>query len=118
MCIRDSDGTPQKEGPHIYPEMAAAGLWTTASDLARFAIGMQKMLRGDAGPLSPAAAHDMITPRKERYGLGLAVEEKGGGKYFTHGGADEGFQALLYAHATKGYGAVLMTNSDAGFQVM
>ena len=65
--------------------MAAAGLWTTASDLARFAIGMQKMLRGDAGPLSPAAARDMITPRKERYGLGLVVEAKGGGTYFTHG---------------------------------
>ena len=113
-----SNGKPIPGLRNTYPEMAAAGLWTTASDLARFAIGMQKMLRGDAGPLSPAAARDMITPRKERYGLGLVVEEKGGGRYFTHGGADEGFQALLYAHATKGYGAVLMTNSDAGFQVM
>ena len=113
-----SNGKPIPGLRNTYPEMAAAGLWTTASDLARFAIGMQKMLRGDAGPLSPAAARDMITPRKERYGLGLAVEEKGGGTYFTHGGSDEGFQALLYAHAAKGYGAVLMTNSDAGFQVM
>ena len=103
---------------NTYPEMAAAGLWTTASDLARFAIGMQRMIRGDAGPLSPAAARDMITARRQGYGLGLGVEEKGGGTYFTHGGADEGFQALLYAHATKGYGAALMTNSDAGFRVM
>jgi CubicO group peptidase (beta-lactamase class C family) len=113
-----ADGKPVPGLRNTYPEMAAAGLWTTTSDLARFAIGMQRMLRGEAGPLSPEAARDMVTPRKERYGLGLAMEEKGGGTYFSHGGADEGFQALLYAHETKGYGAVLMTNSDAGFQVM
>jgi CubicO group peptidase (beta-lactamase class C family) len=113
-----ADGKPIPGLRNTYPEMAAAGLWTTASDLARFAIGMQKMLRGDPGPLSAAAARDMISPRREGYGLGLVVEEKGGGVYFTHGGSDEGFQALLYAHATKGYGAALMTNSDAGFRIM
>jgi len=31
---------PVAGGWHVYPEMAAAGLWTTASDLARFAIGI------------------------------------------------------------------------------
>ncbi|HEX4441798.1 MAG TPA: serine hydrolase [Thermoanaerobaculia bacterium] len=113
-----ADGKPIPGLRNTYPEMAAAGLWTTASDLARFGIGMQRMLRGEAGPLSPEAARDMVTPRGEGYGLGLAVEEKGGGKYFTHGGSDEGFQSLLYAHESKGYGAVLMTNSDAGFQLM
>jgi CubicO group peptidase (beta-lactamase class C family) len=113
-----ADGSPIPGKRNVYPEMAAAGLWTTPSDLARFAIGIQKMLRGDKGPLSPAMAKNMVTPRKEGYGLGLAVEEKGGGTYFTHGGSDEGFQALLYAHATKGYGAILMTNSDAGFRIM
>jgi CubicO group peptidase (beta-lactamase class C family) len=113
-----ADGKPIPGLRNTYPEMAAAGLWTTASDLARFAIGMQKMLRGEPGPLSQSAARDMVTPRKGRYGLGLVVEEKGGGRYFTHGGSDEGFQSLLYAHETKGYGAVLLTNSDAGFELM
>ena len=56
-----SNGKPIPGLRNTYPEMAAAGLWTTASDLARFAIGMQKMLRGDAGPLSPATARDMIS---------------------------------------------------------
>lgn len=113
-----SNGSEVPGKRHVYPEMAAAGLWTTASDLARFAIGMQKMLRGEKGPLTKAMAENMVTPRKDDYALGFGIEEKGGGKYFTHGGADEGFQALLYAHETKGYGAVLMTNSDSGFRLM
>jgi CubicO group peptidase (beta-lactamase class C family) len=112
------DGSEVPGKRHVYPEMAAAGLWTTPSDLARFAIAIQKCVRGKRCPLSQAMIEDMLTPRKEGYGLGLTIERRGGAEYFTHGGADEGFQALLYAHKTKGYGAVIMTNSDAGFRVM
>ena len=111
-------GKPVEGKRHVYPEMAAAGLWTTPSDLARFEIAMQKMLRGEKGPLSPAMARNMVTPRKGDYGLGFVIEDKGGSTYFSHDGADEGFQALLYASADKGYGAVLMANSDAGLRVM
>ncbi|MFY9551417.1 MAG: serine hydrolase [Thermoanaerobaculia bacterium] len=112
------NGSPVEGKRHVYPEMAAAGLWTTPSDLARFAIAVQKMVRGEKGPLSKTMARNMITPRKSGYGLGLQIEEKGGTQYFTHGGSDEGFQALLYASVEKGYGAVLMTNSDSGFRIM
>jgi CubicO group peptidase (beta-lactamase class C family) len=111
-------GKPVEGKRHVYPEMAAAGLWTTPSDLARFAIAVQKMLRGEKGPLSKTMAQNMVRPRKDGYGLGFAIEDKGGTTYFTHGGADEGFQALLYASVDRGYGAALMTNSDAGFRVM
>lgn len=111
-------GKPVEGKRHVYPEMAAAGLWTTPSDLARFAIAVQKMLRGEKGPLSKTMARNMVRPRKDGYGLGFAIEDKGGTTYFTHGGADEGFQALLYASVDRGYGAALMTNSDAGFRVM
>jgi CubicO group peptidase (beta-lactamase class C family) len=37
---------------HVYPEMAAAGLWTTASDLARYALGVQRAYAADGGILS------------------------------------------------------------------
>jgi CubicO group peptidase (beta-lactamase class C family) len=113
-----ADGKPVAGKRHVYPEMAAAGLWTTPSDLARFAIGLQKMLAGGKGPLTQSMAQNMITPRKDGYALGFGVEGEGRAQYFRHGGADEGFQALLVASTNRGYGAVVMTNSDAGFHLM
>ncbi len=111
-------GKPVEGKRHVYPEMAAAGLWTTPSDLARFAIGMQKMLAGGKGPLSKTMAQNMVTPRKEGYALGLGIRDAGETKYFEHGGADEGFQAQLTASENRGYGAVVMTNSDSGYLLM
>ncbi len=113
-----ADGEPVPGKRHVYPEMAAAGLWTTPSDLARFAIGLQKMLAGGKGPLTKAMAENMVRPRKDGYALGLGVEGEGRAVYFTHSGADEGFQALLYASSNRGYGAALMTNSDTGIPLM
>jgi hypothetical protein len=109
---RDGSAVPGKR--HVYPEMAAAGLWTTAGDLARFAIAIQKSLRGDEGSLlSRPTAERMVTPFIGDFGLGFAVQTLGGERYFSHGGADEGFQAYLVAHR-GGWGAVVMANSDNG----
>lgn len=111
-------GAPVEGKRHVYPEMAAAGLWTTPSDLARFAVGVQKMLAGGKGPLSKATIENMLTPRLDDYALGFAIRDDGDVKYFSHGGADEGFQAQLTASEKRGYGAVLMTNSDRGYLLM
>jgi len=108
------DGSPVAGKRHVYPEMAAAGLWTTAGDLARFAIAIQESLRGDEGSLlSRPTAERMVTPFIAQYGLGFGVEIHGRESYFGHGGADEGFQAYLVAHR-GGWGAAVMTNSDNG----
>ncbi len=108
------DGAPVAGKRHVYPEMAAAGLWTTAGDLARFAIAIQKSLRGDEGGLlARETAERMVTPLIGDYGLGFGVEKHGGEAYFGHGGADEGFQAYLTAHR-GGWGAAVMANSDNG----
>ncbi len=109
---RDGSAVPGKR--HVYPEMAAAGLWTTAGDLARFAIAIQRSLRGDEGSLlSPPTAERMVTPFIGEFGLGFSVETHRGERYFSHGGADEGFQAYLVAHR-GGWGAAVMANSDNG----
>src|SRR5664279_3904965 len=71
---QDGKEVPGKR--HVYPEMAAAGLWTTPSDLARFGIGLQNILRGKPGPISKAMAERMTTGVRDGYGLGLAVSEK------------------------------------------
>jgi CubicO group peptidase (beta-lactamase class C family) len=109
------DGSPVPGKRHTYPEMQAAGLWTTASDLARFAIAMQNSLRGaPGGVLSPETAQEMVTPVMESAGLGFFIDDEDGAIYFQHGGADEGFQAMLIASRDGGYGVAVMANSDNG----
>jgi len=98
---------------HIYPEMAAAGLWTTASDLARFAIALQESLAGRAHPvISPAMTQVMLTPQKQDDGLGVFLAGKEKGLRFWHNGRDEGFDALMTAYVHSGQGAVVMINKN------
>ncbi len=105
---------------HVYPEQAAAGLWTTPTDLARFAIAVQKSNRGDSGSILPRPlAREMLTPTGVGdFAVGLSVEKRGQGWYFTHSGGNWGFSCDLVAHFIKGYGVVVMTNSDGGGAVI
>ena len=101
---------------HVYPEQAAAGLWTTPSDLARFAIELQRAVAGQSNRvLSQAVARNMIQPvGVGPFAVGFSIGKTGEGWYFSHGGSNRGFQCDLIAHVAKGYGAVVMTNSDNG----
>jgi CubicO group peptidase (beta-lactamase class C family) len=112
-----SDGKPVGGGPHIYPEMAAAGLWTTPSDLARYALGVRAALAGKSKVITAVTARAMLTPVVGDHGMGPVV---GGGtarKYFTHGGSNAGYRCLLVAYE-DGEGAIVMTNSDSGGELM
>jgi len=101
---------------HIYPEQAAAGLWTTATDLARFLIEVQTAVRGPAGKvLNQASAREMVTPvGVGPYAVGLSVQKRGEGWYISHSGSNWGFRADMIAHVRKGYGVVVLTNGDGG----
>jgi CubicO group peptidase (beta-lactamase class C family) len=106
-------GTPIPGKRHTYPEMAAAGLWTTPTDLAAFAIEIQKGALGRSNKvLSRATAEKMLTPVLQNYGLGLGIDPAGG--YFQHDGSNAGFTCFLYAGQRSGKGVVVMTNSDVG----
>jgi CubicO group peptidase (beta-lactamase class C family) len=99
---------------HIYPEMAPAGLWTTPTDLANFAIEVQLSLAGKSNKvLSKEMAEKMVTPFiEDSVGMGFFLEKHGQALYFGHGGSNEGFKSRLLVHKDKGYGAVVMVNSD------
>ena len=97
---------------HTYPEMAAAGLWTTSEDLAQFAIELQLALLGDSDLLDRATAEKLVEPVTATYGRGFALSRRDRAPYFGHNGWDEGFCASLTAHRTAGYGAVVMINSN------
>jgi CubicO group peptidase (beta-lactamase class C family) len=102
---------------HIYPEMAAAGLWTTPADLARFAIEIQLARAGRSERLfSKTIVDQMLTPQvDEHIGIGFFLDGKDSTLRFSHSGGNEGFRCLLLAYAERGQGAVVMTNSDDGW---
>jgi CubicO group peptidase (beta-lactamase class C family) len=111
-----SNGQPTPGGRHVYPEMSAAGLWTTPSDLAHFAIELQNALAGNSSVLSAATAKEMLTPIKGDWGLGIGVGGGAAHPYFQHGGANDGFQCDMVAY-NSGDGVAIMTNSDNGGQL-
>jgi len=111
-----ANGDPVKGGAHTYPEMAAAGLWTTPSDLAKMAIEVQAEFAGKSGKiLSQAMTKQMLSVQKDPSGLGFFVQEESGGPRFGHEGDDEGFVADLVAYtAGSGQGVAIMTNANRG----
>jgi CubicO group peptidase (beta-lactamase class C family) len=116
----DREGRAMDAKWHVYPEQAAAGLWTTPTDLALFAIEVQQSVRGESERvLDRGWAREMITPvGVGPYAVGLGIEKRGEGWYFGHGGSNWGFRASLLAHIAKGYGFAIMTNGDRGSELI
>ena len=100
---------------HTYPEMSAAGLWTTPTDLANFAIAIQNGKAGKSQTvLSQAMISQMLTRQIDDWGLGLNLEGKGRTAHFSHGGANDGYRCFMVGYDETGQGAVVMTNGDNG----
>jgi hypothetical protein len=114
---------------HVYPEMAAAGLWTTPTDLAKLAIELALSTQGRANHvLSKGMAREMLSPQfprvgeptwgdkrnPDRMGLGFFLGDSTRPARFGHIGDDEGFAAVLIMFGDTGQGAVIMVNSEVG----
>ena len=98
---------------HVYPEMAAAGLWTTPTDLAKFAIEIQQSLAGKSNKvLSQKMTQQLLTVQIASSGLGFGLSGDGPTRTFGHNGRDEGFDAQLLAYAEQGEGVVIMINAN------
>jgi CubicO group peptidase (beta-lactamase class C family) len=112
---------------HVYPEAAAAGLWTTPADLARFALALQSVAAGRPSPLHGAAARLMLVPnaklpgrgewmlfplfgfrRPDTYGLGLFLT---GDEWFCHVGGAQAFVSMLTGSTLGGVGAMVAANA-------
>lgn len=108
------DGTPVPGGWHTYPEMAAAGLWTTPTDLAKFVIPLQRAYCCDTTTIlrSDRARQMMSYQRNDFMGLGVQLRGNNARLEFSHDGRDEGFDAYMMATALTGQGVVIMFNAN------
>jgi CubicO group peptidase (beta-lactamase class C family) len=114
----NGDGTAVPGGPHTYPEMAAAGLWTTPSDLCRYIIEVQNSLNGKANHvLSQSMTQQMLTPGKGNWGLGVELGGSSAEPWFSHGGVNEGYESLFVGYDRNGDGAAVMTNGQGGIRL-
>lgn len=119
------DGSEVEGEWHNYPEQAAAGLWTTPSDLLALSRHLLSVLDGTdtEGVVGRETLDIMLTPHRgdeegfERYGLGFGVEGEGPARTFGHGGSNEGFRAQWVVFREGGQGAVVMTNGAGGGQL-
>ena len=82
-ATRAHDYRGRSMGPkwHVYPELAAAGLWTTPTDLAKFAIQVQKSLHGEANHvLSQTSISEMLNlVGVGDYAVGFMMAKQGQG---------------------------------------
>lgn len=100
---------------HVYPESAAASLWSTPSDLARLVLEVQQAEAGaSAKVLSRSMASTLLKRGLGEYGLGFFVEDLGDRTSFGHSGGTQGFRSQLYGYTRTGQGVVVMTNSGSG----
>lgn len=113
-----ADGSPVPGKWHLYPEMGAAALWTTPTDLAKFAIETALAASGKSGKLlSAATTRERLTaqPGTDHIaGLGFFLTPDAPGQ-FGHVGANVGFRAYFVMNAKSGKGVVIMANSDNGW---
>jgi len=114
----DGLGNPVPGGPHTYPELAAAGLWSTPGDLLRYAVAVRDSALGEKGAvLEQQLATAMLTPGKGGWGLGFEVHPTPADRAFAHGGSNEGYENFLIAYTGSGDGVAVMTNGAQGAEL-
>lgn len=116
----DREGKPVEGGWRIYPELAAAGLWTTSSDIAKFSVAILKALNTpNNGFILQDTARAIIQKQPHtQFGLGFETYQFGEVTGVGHGGTNEGYRCGFILLPDKQAGIVIMTNSDNGDQLI
>jgi CubicO group peptidase (beta-lactamase class C family) len=111
-----ADGSEVPGGYHLFPEHAAAGLWSTPTDLANLLILVGRAWRGESQLfLAPQTVREMLTAQNGGpYGLGAAIGKADGVLTVMKRGQNAGFQSYLILLPAEGKGMVVMTNGDNG----
>lgn len=116
--VHDESGAVIRTGLPITPQVSASGMWSTPSDLATFAIAIQRSLAGETvGPITPIIARAMtdVFSLEHVGGMGMPFFRGfgfGNTDWFRHDGSNTGVNSDLMASMTGGYGIVLLGNGD------
>ena len=106
-------------GYSVAPELAAAGLWTTPSDLARYIVAVQQWNRGSRrGLISPQLTRQMLSPQIGFAGLGTVISGRGKDRRFGHDGFNEGFESSFVGYVHHGKDAIVMANSGFAYMLI
>lgn len=115
LAARLASGTSAQgkaRGVRFHSAVAAASLYTTASDYAKF---MSALLANDRlislALAKPVVAHDALGLQ---WGLGWGIEQAPGGPYIWQWGNNPGYRAFAMASARSRDGFVILTNSEQG----
>ena len=112
------NGEEEEGGWFVHPQLAAAGLWSTPSDLAQLVIEIQKSYAGKSNRiLSKEMTKIMLTPQIENVGLGVFVDGQGSSARFNTAGSNVGFKSYAVGYLQSGQGAVVMINGENGAQL-
>jgi CubicO group peptidase (beta-lactamase class C family) len=113
------DGKAVEGRYHTYPEMAAAGLWTTPTDLAKWAIALARAYNGEESPLtSEESAKTVLAPGLGDWGIGIEVKGARDDLRFDHDRDDWGFKTDLVAWPKGERAIVAMANGDGGGEII
>ena len=113
----DNDGNEIKGKFHVYPTQAAAGLWTTPTDLAKYLIDIQLSLKGNSNKVLNKSYAELHTNRflqNADVTLGSFKQERNGESYFFHDAGNDGFRGLYFGSIEGGNGIIVTVNSDNG----
>ena len=113
----DKDGNEIKGKFHVYPTQAAAGLWTTPTDLAKYMIDIQLSIKGKSNKVLNKNFAELHTNRFLKDAdvtLGSFKQERNKEAYFFHDAANDGFRGLYFGSIEGGNGVAIVVNSDLG----
>lgn len=111
----DGKGKTIDGGWNNYPEQAAAGLWSTAGDLAKFMVEIFNAYHGQSDEFGKDAIRNLLHDQRDGHAYGFIVSgNEGEAPTITHYGGNVGYRSFMFINLQTGDGAVYLTNSDGG----
>ncbi|TGL85108.1 class A beta-lactamase-related serine hydrolase [Leptospira congkakensis] len=122
----DEQGNLLPQKSFVTPELSSGGLWTTPEEVGLLFHEVARAKQGKSNFLSKESAEYLLSPKMSAANLtvhalvahGFFLNRTGKTEYFFHGGHTKGHKSLALFNTEKGYGVVIMTNSENGSKLI